>query len=214
MPQPIDLKNGGRFHIVPDYQGDRGLYLESAQHEREMLETTLASQEIPATVKDLRDFFSGPHSKDTSLIHFACHGEATQGAIMSADLILRRIDKGDGTRVEERLSWQTIKANVDFGKGRRPLVFINACQTGKPGESIAGIAGFAEAFLRPMNGTGAGAFIGALWSIDDELATVFSKTVYQVMLGGGTLNEAVRAARKAAQANSDFTWLAYCVYGG
>lgn len=212
--KPIDLKTGGRFHVVPDYEGDRDLYLKSAQQERAMLETKLGSRAIPATAKDLREFLSGSASKDAALIHFACHGEAIQGPTMAADLILRRMAKADGSRVEERLSWQTIKAHADFGKERRPLVFINACQTGKPGASIAGIAGFADAFLRPMHGTGAGAFIGALWSVDDALATVFSQTIYDELLGGKPLNEAVKTARIAAQANSDFTWLAYCVYCG
>jgi len=55
--------------------------------------------------------------------------------------------------------------------------------------------------------------IGALWSVSDNLALSFADTVYRNLLDGKTLVEAVKLARKAADSNSDFTWLAYTVYG-
>ena len=218
VPPPrgrIDLSAGARYYVVPDYAGDNDLYLASAQAERDMLELRMpgiAAVE-PSSIA-VRDLLSGKAKDGASLLHFACHGVAAQGPIINADLILGRIAQDDSSRKEDRLKWQTIKANADFGTGTRPLVFINACQTGKPGQSIAGVAGFAEAFLRPQSGRGAAGFIGALWSVDDTLATVFSDTVYTALLAGRGLNEAVKAARKVAQAKSDFSWLAYSVYGG
>jgi hypothetical protein len=60
---------------------------------------------------------------------------------------------------------------------------------------------------------GAGAFVGASWAVRDKPAAVFSTTFYNAMLGGKTLAEAATAARAAAKAMGDASWLAFKVYG-
>jgi len=53
------------------------------------------------------------------------------------------------------------------------VVFINACQVGRSGMAMTGIGGWANRFVQ----AGAGAFIGAYWSVIDEPAFDFAKEV-------------------------------------
>jgi len=90
----------------------------------------------------------------------------------------------------------------------RPLVFLNACQIGNSAMSLTGIGGWAAKFLR----AGAGAFMGAYWSIYDQAAHDFAKAFYGQMLSGKTVGVAVQAARAEVKASGDPTWLAYTVF--
>jgi CHAT domain-containing protein len=76
--------------------------------------------------------------------------------------------------------------------------------------SYSHLDGWAAKFLE----AGASAFIGSLWSVVDGPARQFAVEVYQHLLGGVSLGEAVLLARKAAARRpGDPTWLAYSVYG-
>jgi len=89
-----------------------------------------------------------------------------------------------------------------------PLVFLNACHTGRAGFTLTSIGGWAQQFL----GAGAGAFLGALWSIDGRQATEFAKAFYRQLVAGVPIAQAVRTARHAIRAGGDGTWLAYTLY--
>ncbi len=89
-----------------------------------------------------------------------------------------------------------------------PVVFINACQVGQSGMSLTGIGGWARRFVQ----AGAGAFIGAYWSVYDEPAFGFAKEVYSRLLEGMPIGDAVREARAAVRAGGDPTWMAYTVF--
>jgi len=89
-----------------------------------------------------------------------------------------------------------------------PLIFLNACQAGRGALSLTGVGGFAAQSLR----AGAGAFIGAYWSIPDNLAYQFAKTFYDQLLAGKPIGKAVQKARLAIKKPGDPTWLAYTVY--
>ena len=93
----------------------------------------------------------------------------------------------------------------------RPLVFLNACQAGRGAMSLTGMGGWANGFLS----AGAGAFIGAHWSIDDQIALEFAQEFYKQLLHEGkTVGEAAKQSRlKARDARpGDPTWLAYVIY--
>jgi CHAT domain-containing protein len=78
--------------------------------------------------------------------------------------------------------------SVDFGEDAPSgLVFINSCQTGRSGEGIAGGAGLANSFIRPIAERGAAAFIGALWSVSDDLALSFVDMIYDESAPGGAV---------------------------
>jgi CHAT domain-containing protein len=135
---------------------------------------------------------------------------------MRADLLMAG-DKADtGGYVLDPLSADVVKTNARFAStGPKPLVFINACQTGYSGAGLSGgVGGFVDAFLRPFySESGAGALVGALWSVNDRLAFTFAQSFYRGLQKGATLVEAVHGAREAAKGEGDLTWLAYTVYG-
>ncbi len=95
--------------------------------------------------------------------------------------------------------------NLSVGK---PLVFLNACQIGRSAMSLTGVGGWAPKFLR----AGAAAFIGAYWSVYDQPAHDFAQALYQRLLAGMPMGQAVREARLAIRPLGDPTWLAYTVY--
>ena len=95
----------------------------------------------------------------------------------------------------------------DF-EDRPPLVFWNACHTGRSGESPTGIGGWAERFVRK----GAGAFLGPHWQVHDMQAARFSEAFYTAFLSGRPIARAVWEARRAIRSDDDATWLAYTLF--
>lgn len=98
------------------------------------------------------------------------------------------------------------------GKRPRPLVFINACHGARSGYTFTGLGGWADRLVRNAR---IGAFIGASWEVNDQLALRFAEVFYTALLRDGkTIGESFRQARQtirdAAPANS--TWLAYVLY--
>jgi hypothetical protein len=94
----------------------------------------------------------------------------------------------------------------------RPLVFLNACQSGRQGWSWTGLGGWADRWIR---GCGCGAFLGPQWEVRDSVAFAFARSFYESLGRGETLGIAAKAARKEARmaAPGDPSWLAYAVYG-
>ncbi|MFZ1631062.1 MAG: CHAT domain-containing protein, partial [Anaerolineae bacterium] len=74
-----------------------------------------------------------------------------------------------------------------------------------------GLGGWAERFVQ----AGAGAFVGALWEVNDRLAAQFAAVFYEKLFGGAALGDAFTAARTAIRdaAPNNPTWLAYVLYG-
>lgn len=215
----ITVHPGAVRHVVPQYPGH--LRLASAEMvEAPMLEALLQSTALPATHAAVVAALQQPGSFD--LLHFAGHGEADADDIDAAALLLEgerlATDQGQAW-VKEALRATVVaqQANLRQPDGNRPLVFINACQTGRMGYSLTGLGGFAPAFLGAREGVAdtrgrAGGFVGALWAVDDQLATHFSQALYQALKGGAPMAEAVRQARTAARGAGEATWLAYAVY--
>ena len=131
--------------------------------------------------------------------HFTGHGAAKDVNPDRSSIFLT----GDEAFSPEDVSGQA--ANVGLP---HPLVFFNACQVGRGGMALTGIGGWARRFVQ----VGAGAFIGAYWSVYDEAAYAFSKEVYKRLLEGTPIGDAVREARAAVRGDGDPTWLAYTVF--
>lgn len=140
-------------------------------------------------------------------VHFACHGEATQGHVLDAAIIL-----GQGQRMSP-----TWLANAPLGKQHRPFLFLNACQVGKAGELLGSFSGFAGESLKG----GFSGFLAPLWSVDDGLAHDMALEFYDRVFGaGGTPPEPVASVlrdlrrRFAPESEkSSATRLAYVFYG-
>lgn len=92
-----------------------------------------------------------------------------------------------------------------------PLIFLNACHSGRGGDGFAGAGGLAAAFLE----AGAGALVAAHWALPDERARLFAEAFYARFAGAReTFGEAVRQARLELRraCPGDPTWLAYTAF--
>lgn len=133
-------------------------------------------------------------------LHFACHGKYNA-----------KDPDWSNLHLAEGATLCPIDVDGDklvFGKDR-PLVFLNACETGRGGYALTGMGGWAEAFIRRANGSG---FIGSTWEANDESAYKFAVAFYRHLLGGKTVAEAARLARLEIKRVGDPTWLSYTVY--
>ncbi len=146
---------------------------------------------------DLEDYI---RENEFSILHFACHGMfddtlPSESAIVLADGPLRPSD-----------------LHLYFDqKHPRPLIFINACHGGRVGLSFTGLGGWAEQFVKAR----VGAFVGAMWEVNDTLALQFAKTFYKALLQDNlTVAEAFRQSREAVRQAAPYnsTWLAYSLY--
>ncbi len=93
----------------------------------------------------------------------------------------------------------------------RPLVFANACYSGRGGPGLTGTGGLARAFLK----AGAGAYIGAHWEVLDASASKLAFAFYRGLLVGRlSVGEAMHQARTEVRNlfPGDPTWLAYAVF--
>lgn len=154
------------------------------------------------------DLLENPGGFD--LLHFAGHGAADASDPTNARLVLSVFEQ-DGEWVERCLAAVDVEqsGNVASETGRHPIIVLNACQLGRVGHNLAGIGGFASAFLN----AGAGVFVSSLWAVGDEPAYSFIEKFYEALLEQKTIAEEAVAARSAASAAGDTTWLAYTVYG-
>jgi len=134
------------------------------------------------------------------LLHVSCHGQfnatnPNHSAILLQDGVPLAADALTGE-------------GANFGL-EHPLVFLNACQTGQRAFTLTGMGGWAKQCLE----VGCSAFIGTLWSVDDEQARRFVQELYPRLLRKEPLGYALRDARQALKASGDPTWLAYTLYG-
>jgi hypothetical protein len=191
--RPLTIRNLAL--VVPD---DSGLPLSGA--ERAYVQSLARGRrkvtEVPATFAKLQDAFAkGVYDA----WHFTGHGAARDENPDRSPILLAA---GESFTPE---SLSGAAANVGIP---HPLVFINACQVGRAGMALTGIGGWANRFVE----AGAGAFIGAYWSVYDEPAYAFATEVYTRLLDGVPVGRAVRDARLAIRRAGDPTWLAYTVF--
>jgi hypothetical protein len=92
----------------------------------------------------------------------------------------------------------------------KPLVFLNACTTGRGGLSLTSPGGWSRGFLD----ANAGAFIGTYWQVTDSKSKEMAKSFYQNLFKGLPVGEAFRKARLDLHKKykGDPTWLAYTVF--
>ena len=177
--------------------------LPSVKEEMDFLEqlSSLRSNITPlASFSTRMQVLDSLKNENLSVLHFACHGmfDATSpndSAIKLSDGSLRPSD-----------------IRVRFGhKRQRPLIFINACHGGRAEFSFTGLGGWAEQMVNAQ----AGAFIGAMWEVNDKLALQFAKTFYTALLQENkTIAESFRQAREKIRQLAPYnsTWLAYTLY--
>ncbi len=181
--------------VVPTDSG-----LAQAQHERAYLLSLAGAQrqvkEVPATYLEVVDALSlGEYDG----WHFTGHGQFAAPDPNRSAIVLEG---------GQRLCAEDINGVVRNCGLARPLVFLNACQTGREALSLTGVGGWARRFVE----AGAAGFIGSLWSVYDQAACQFAQTFYDHLLAGKTIGQATQEARAATQPLNDPTWLAYTVF--
>ena len=217
----IAVRRGRARYVIPHYPDKRWRLPGAEEVEEPFLKKTLGAKAVKPLQADVIDLLQTPASVD--LLHFACHGSAEPGDIDASALLLEGeiVQTPQGSAwAKESLLASTVAlyaGNLRGPDGSRPLVVVNACQTGRVGRSLTGIGGFASAFIGSREGSGdsrgrAGAYVGALWSVGDQPATTFVQALYNELKAGRTMSQASRAARQAARAAGEATWLAYTVY--
>ncbi|HWB80111.1 MAG TPA: CHAT domain-containing protein [Nannocystaceae bacterium] len=205
QPEVLAVRDGKTRHIVPDYPTQQW-QLPATKREREFVAKHFGTTSVGDAASDLYALLKG--DADFDLLHYAGHGEAQAGNIDDAAILM--LGKGITPWEPDRAKAVVVRA-LPLGTGnRRPFVFLNACQVGRQGQIVGTIGGFAQAFLA----RGAGVFVAPLWAVGDQPAFEFGEALYRGFFHDGlTLADAATAARKAAAAAGDATWLAYSVYG-
>ncbi len=206
-PQTLAVRAGRARFIIPDYPHPN-FRLPETQQEAAFLQKKFGATAVEPQLNPVRTFLHEGGAFD--LLHFAGHGVAEHENIANAQLMLAgRVENGN--YLPAYLSATTVEqfARLDDTAGNRPIVVINACQAGRAGYKLSGMGGFARAFLTGK----AGVFVGALWSVGDQPARVFTEQFYERLLAGDRLADATMAAREKARAADEATWLAYVVYG-
>lgn len=137
------------------------------------------------------------------LFHFATHGNYNQEFVDESPIVLEGdpLFPSDLTRRRAR------------GLRReKPLVFLNTCHGARVGYNLTGLGGWAQ---RLVDHLGVTAFVGALWEVNDELASKFAQIFYEELWAGKTLGEAFFSSRQQVRAmqSANPTWLAYTIYG-
>ncbi|MBZ8140990.1 hypothetical protein CLD22_13895, partial [Rubrivivax gelatinosus] len=212
----IRVRRGGARYVVPHYPDPQWRLQAAEDDEEPMLVRELGATALAPTHEAVLAALSTPGSFD--LLHFACHGEADAADIDGAALLLQGELLDSGWAKETLLAPVVDQtANLRGADGNRPLVVVNACQTGRIGYSMSRLGGFAPAFLGAREGeaeaTGkAGAFVGALWSVGDFAASTFVHELYRQLKAGKPMAQAVREGRAMARSAGEGTWLAYTVY--
>ncbi len=126
-------------------------------------------------------------SKDSRIIHFACHGIVDDNYPLNSSLALT--GTSSGTENDGNLqAWEVfehVRINAD-------LVVLSACETALGKESDGeGLMGLTRAFQY----AGAGTVLASLWSVDDESTSILMRNFYEALNSGKTKDEALRDAQ-------------------
>ncbi|KSB89103.1 hypothetical protein AS593_04200 [Caulobacter vibrioides] len=207
-PARLRLREDRALYCIPDYL-DPNLSLPSQPDEVAMVSEVLGARPVAPHIEPVLSALGRTSGQDFDILHFACHGSADPDRIWNSGLLLEGFQRG-GRVAREELSLAAVRSYANLASdGVKPIIFLNACQTGVGGYGLSGAGGLAQAFVRQ----GAGLFVGTLWSVADHTALVFSRTFYEQLKAGKAVVHATRAAREAAKAHGESTWLAYSVYG-
>lgn len=188
--------------IAPAYPADR--MLPGQARELAALQAFPGFRRVPADFGSVRALFEKPPS---GIIHFSGHGRARAGAGGVTDYAIV-LEDGE----LDLATWRGL--DPPAAGSPHPFVFFNACDVGQARSFAHKMDGWAPAMLE----AGASAFVGALWSIDDEAASAFAETFYarlseSMRVGDARPARILRDIRRLHASTGDPTCLAYVFYG-
>ena len=194
------------YVLAPDYPGPSPKPLVNAAREVALVLGTVGGDRVaPVDVPTIDARFG---ASGRSLVHLVCHGaDSPETGIQSIYL-----EGGD----DELQSIEVGQiAGVVAALKKRPMVFLNACEVGRPAISLSGIGGFAQAFIK----FGASSVIAPLWSVRDSIAFDVAERFYGAVKAsrgsGRSYADILREIRALAYADDggEDTYAAYCFYG-
>lgn len=161
---------------------------------------------------DFESFMDALKAAQFDVLHISCHGEAEHDEIENSRLIIGDKGGSGGTSTLIAVDPTDIKYEVQSEQhfcARRPLIFLNGCETARIGANLTTWGGWPKVF----NQIGASVFVGTSWPVRDKPASKFAATFYEALRSGQTLAEAATAARLETKKAGDASWLAFKVYG-
>jgi hypothetical protein len=213
-PGTIPVKN--MAVMAGKYKAQSGLLdLPGAEAEAESLVKAYDAIALPASVNALRQLLAARLQRNfeeiggAGAVHFAGHGNFDPARPDSSVMFL-----SDGMPLSSLLF-----RSAAYGQDLLPFIFLNACMIGIGGEVLGDMGGFPGNCLRG----GFGAVLGALWEVDDTVASGVALEFWRRALprDNGGKPEPVAAilrdlrARYACEPGEApvSTWLAYTYYG-
>jgi len=208
-PDELRIRRGRARYVIPNYPAPEYVLLEALK-EAGGLQTRFGATSVTPQPSQVRDLLS---EKSFDLLHFACHAGAEGEDVSKGRIFLEgRMERvgAEMKYIPATIDATVVDAYADMKEadGTRPVVVLNACQAGRAGYRLSSTGGFAQSFLKG----GAGAFIGALWSVGDQPARSFTEEFYDQLRNSQTVAGAATLARQKAKSAGDATWLAYVVY--
>jgi CHAT domain len=131
------------------------------------------------------------------VLHISCHGEYNPANADLSGLILEQ----NGRLQAMQLQGTPLAAEAS------PFVYLNACSIGAAATVVGRMGGFAENVLN----AGCSGLIAAYWPVDDEQAKRFSLALYDKLLAGAAMGEAMQELRE--EHPNDVTFRAFALYG-
>jgi CHAT domain-containing protein len=195
--------------LAPDYTGSKQAVLQNSKPESDYISQHFHGVVFkPARYLDIRKRVKGEMAP---LFHFVGHGKITDDFT----------DEQFALEEEETLSATETRGMDGFRDGlrkERPLVFLNACEVGRPIPSLIGAGGFPQTFAQ----LGASAVIAPLWSVRDSCAHEVAVALYDAVREGAQsglplpVAEILQKIRDRAYAGTEVgedSYAAYCFYG-
>lgn len=207
VPGETELRSSEWGFLVGDYPTRPEWALGS---EVGALEQTLADRGVRTSRidPDPLTIYEALQNPEFDVLYIACHGQTNL-----EDIELTTLSVGERVLASNQVELLNIDATTVGGvaslRDRRPIVFLNACETAQQTTSLSDWGGWPRTFWE----AGAGAYIGTSWSVLEQPAIAFATAFQAALFDGQTLSRAARTAREEAKKSGDSSWLAYVVYG-
>jgi hypothetical protein len=207
IPGRTELRSDKWGFLVGEYPSQPDWALGS---EVDVLEQVLADRGVRTTriQADPIAIYETLSQPDFDVLYIACHGETDLEDIEHTTLSINERTLRSGEMQLVNIDTTTVRGVASL-RDRRPIVFLNACETAQQTTSLSDWGGWPRTFWE----AGAGAYIGTSWSVLEKPAIAFATAFQTALFEGQTLAEASRTARQAAKESGDSSWLAYVVYG-
>jgi hypothetical protein len=140
------------------------------------------------------------------LLHFICHGAQSTAVAQRMHFENGEIVTSTQFRGSDELR--------EACRKHKPLVFLNACEVGRPQPALVSVGGFAATFIN----RGAQAVIAPLWSVKDDIAHEIATDFYNALEKDpnkpfAEILRDIRAKAYDTATGAEDTYAAYCFYG-